>query len=122
VNLVNSRVTRRVSGRKSDVLDGPWIWPLMTYGRLKGACRPANSARYVRWCANAPLRLQEHSRCVPRRQKALTPMNSPLDNVVSDLTGKTGLAILRRIVAGEHDPENLGSLAFGVGSAILPIA
>jgi len=42
VNLVNSRATRQVSGRKPDVLDGPWIWPLMTYGRLKGAFHPAN--------------------------------------------------------------------------------
>ena len=42
VNLVNSWATRQVSGRKSDVLNGPWIWPLMTYGRLKGAFRPAN--------------------------------------------------------------------------------
>ena len=68
MNLVNSRVTRRVSGRKSDVLDGPWIWPLMTYGRLKGACRPANSARYVRWCANAPFRFKS-TRAVCRAGK-----------------------------------------------------
>ena len=41
------------------------------------------------------------------RQKALIPINAQLDNVVSDLTDKTGLAILHRIVAGERDPESL---------------
>ena len=48
VNLINSRATRQVSERKSDVLDGPWIWPLMTYGRLKEAFRPANEIGSLR--------------------------------------------------------------------------
>jgi hypothetical protein len=43
-------------------------------------------------------------------QKALTQMNIQLDNVVSDLMGKTGTAILRRIVAGERDPQQLATL------------
>jgi len=47
-NLVNSRATRQVSGRTSAVLDCPWICPLMTYGRLKGAFRPANEIGSLR--------------------------------------------------------------------------
>jgi len=80
VNLVNSRATRQVSGRKSDVLDGPWIWPLMTYGRLKGAFRSANEIGSLRSLVRQrAAQVQEQSRCVPHRQKAPTPMNSQLD-------------------------------------------
>lgn len=111
VHLVNSRATRQVSGRKSDVLDCQWICQLMSYGLLKGAFRPADmicSLRsYVRQRAG---KVQEQSRCIAHMQKALTQMNVQLDNVVSDLTGKTGMAILRSIVAGERDPQQLAKL------------
>jgi len=77
----------------------------MTYGRLKGAFRPANETGSLRsMVRQRAAQVQEQSRCVPHRQKALTPMNSQLDNVVSDLTGKTGLAILRQIVANGIKP------------------
>lgn len=111
VNLVNSRATRQVSGRKSDVLDCQWIWQLMTYGLLKGAFRPANAICSLRSVVRQrAAKVQEQARCVQHMQKALTQMNIQLDNVVSNLTGKTGLAILRRIVAGERDPNTLATL------------
>jgi transposase len=111
VNLVNSRATRQVSGRKSDVLDCQWIWQLMTYGLLKGAFRPGNEICSLRSVVRQrAAKVQEQSRCVQHMQKALTQMNIQLDNVVSNLTGKTGLAILRQIVAGERDPEKLATL------------
>ena len=111
VNLVNSRATRQVSGRKSDVLDCQWIWQLMTYGLLKGAFRPANEICSLRSVVRQrAAKVQEQSRCVQHMQKALTQMNIQLDNVVSNLTGKTGLSILRQIVAGERDPEKLATL------------
>ena len=108
VNLVNSRATRQVSGRKSDGLDGLWIWPLITYSRLKGVFRSANEISSLRSVVRQrAAQVQEQSRCVPHRQKALIPINTQLDNVVSDLTGKTGPAILHRIVAGERNPGKL---------------
>jgi len=111
VHLVNSRATRQVSGRKSDVLDCQWIWQLMSYGLLKGAFRPADDIcglrSYVRQRAT---KVQEQARCIAHMQKALTQMNVQLDNVVSDLAGKTGMAILRSIVAGERDPQRLAQL------------
>ncbi len=111
VHLVNSRATRQVTGRKSDVLDCQWIWQLMCYGLLKGAFRPADGVcslrSLVRQRAN---KVQEQSRCINHMQKALTQMNIQLDHVVSDLTGKTGMAILRAIVAGERDPHQLATL------------
>lgn len=111
VNLVNSRATRQVSGRKSDVLDCQWIWQLMSYGLLKGAFRPADAVCSLRSVVRQrATKVQEQSRSIQHMQKALTQMNLQLDNVVSNLTGKTGLAILRQIVAGERDPQKLAKL------------
>jgi len=111
VQLVNSRATRQVSGRKSDVLDCQWIWQLMSHGLLKGAFRPADSICILRSLVRQrDNKVKEQSRCIAHMQKALTQMNIQLDNVVSDLMGKTGTAILRAIVAGERDPQKLASL------------
>jgi len=111
VHLVNSRATRQVSGRKSDVLDCQWIWQLMSHGLLSGAFRPADAVCSLRsFVRQRAGKVQEQSRCIAHMQKALTQMNVQLDNVVSDLTGKTGTAILRAIVAGERDPHTLAKL------------
>jgi transposase len=111
VHLVNARSTRQVSGRKSDVLDCQWIWQLMSYGLLKGAFRPTDAVCTLRSLVRQQDgKVQEQSRCILHMQKALTQMNVQLDNVVSDLMGKTGTAILRAIVAGERDPHELAKL------------
>ena len=111
VRIVNSRATRQVSGRKSDVLDCQWIWQLMSYGLLRGAFRPADQVCMLRSLVRQrATKVQEQARCVQHMQKALTQMNVQLANVVSDLTGKTGMAILRSIVAGERDPKQLAKL------------
>ena len=111
VRLVNSRATRQVSGRKSDVLDCQWIRQLMSYGLLMGAFRPGDAIcalrSYVRQRATL---VREQARYTEHMQKALTQMNIQLDNVVSDLSGKTGMAILRAIIAGERDPKKLAQL------------
>jgi len=114
VYLVNSRATRQVTGRKSDVLDCQWIWQLMSHGLLKGAFRPADEVCALRsFVRQRATQVQEQSRCVAHMQKALTQMNIQLDNVVSDLMGKTGKTILRSIVAGERDPQQLAKLRDG---------
>lgn len=111
VQLVNSRATRQVSGRKSDVLDCQWIQQLMAYGLLRGAFRPADGVVSLRAVVRQRAgKIDEQSRCVAHMQKALTQMNVQLDNVVSNLQGKTGMAILRAIVAGERDPQRLAKL------------
>lgn len=111
VFLVNARATRQVSGRKSDVLDCQWIWQLMSHGLLRGAFRPADGIcslrSFVRQRAN---KVQEQARSIAHMQKALTQMNVQLDHVVSNLVGKSGLAILRAIVAGERGPQTLAAL------------
>lgn len=111
VHLVNARATRQVSGRKSDVLDCQWIRQLMAYGLLRSAFRPADAVCRLRAVVRQRgSKVQEQTRCIAHMQKALTQMNLQLDQVVSDLTGKTGMAILRAIVAGERDPQVLARL------------
>lgn len=111
VHLVNSRATRQVTGRKSDMLDCQWIRQLMSYGLLRGAFRPADAICSLRGLVRLRARhVQEQSRCIAHMQKALTQMNVQLHHVVSDLAGKTGLAIVRAVVAGERDPCKLATL------------
>ena len=111
VYLVNSRATKQVSGRKSDVLDCQWIWQLMSYGLLRGAFRPNDDTCVLRALVRQrALKVRDQARAVLHMQKALTQMNLLLANVVSDITGKTGLAILRQIVGGERDPLKLAAL------------
>jgi len=104
VHLVNPRATKQVSGRKSDVLDCQWIRQLMSYGLLRGAFRAPDGLcpmrSYVRQRGQL---IRDRSRAVQHMQKALTQLNVQLDNVLSDLMGKTGQLIVRAIVAGERD-------------------
>lgn len=110
VRLVNARATRQVSGRKSDVLDCQWIWQLMSYGLLRGAFRPAEEVCALRSVVRLrATKIAEQARCVAHMHKALAQMNVQLDNVVSDLMGKTGSAIVRAIVAGERDARTLAA-------------
>jgi transposase len=111
VLLINARATRQVSGRKSDILDCQWIWQLMSYGLLRGAFRPSDATCELRSLVRQrAMKVHEQSRAVLHMQKALAQMNVLLAVVVSDITGKTGLAILRQIVAGERDPTRLAAL------------
>jgi len=108
VFLVNARHTRNLPGCKSDVQECQWLMKLHTFGLLRNSFRPAGEIRRLR----AVWRLRERhigdvSRCIQHMQKALTTMNIQLANVISDVSGQTGLAILRAIVAGERNAERL---------------
>ena len=114
VHLVNPRATKQVSGRKSDVLDCQWIRQLMSYGLLRGAFRSPDALcpmrSYVRQRGQL---IRDRSRAVQHLQKALTQMNVQLDNVLSDIMGKTGQLIVRAIVAGERDGAALAKFRDG---------
>ena len=111
VLLVSPRMTKQISGRKSDVLDCQWIWQLQSYGLLRGSFRPRDAVCPLRAYVRQARRLiADRSRSVQHMQKALTEMNVRLDSVISDLAGVTGLRIVRAIVAGERDPHRLASL------------
>lgn len=111
VKLVNARHVKNVPGRKSDVLDCQWLQRLHTYGLLAGAFRPAEQICALRAYVRQRMNLVRYSVShVQHMQKALTQMNLRLANVVSDITGVTGLRIIKAILEGERDPLVLASM------------
>lgn len=111
VHLVNTRQVKNVSGRKSDVLDCQWLQQLMSYGLLSGAFRPDDAICQLRALSRQQQMLTHYqSRHVQHMQKALAQMNVQLHNVISDITGETGLRIVRAILDGERDPAKLARL------------
>lgn len=111
VYLVNGRDVKNLPGRKSDVKDCQWLRQLHSYGLLRKSFIPKSDIRVVR----SYLRLrQDHIRAVATQvhlmQKALTQMNIRLTDVLSDITGASGLRMLEAIVSGERNPEVLLSL------------
>jgi transposase len=110
VILVNARHVKNVSGRKSDVLDCQWLQQLHSFGLLAGAFRPAEAVCELRAITRQrAMLLRNQARSVQHMQKALTQMNIQLANVISDVAGVTGQAIVRDIVAGERDPQVLAA-------------
>lgn len=114
VKLVNAHYLKTVPGRKSDVKDCQWIQQLHSYGLLAGSFRPEDEICVLR----SYLRQRDNlikSSCVhiQRMQKALTEMNLQLHRVISDITGTTGMAIIKAILSGERNPKNLASLKDG---------
>ena len=109
--LVNARDTKNLPGRKSDVQESQWLMKLHTYGLLRNSFRPAQEIRIMRsyWRQRNDL-VQSASRHIQRIQKALTQMNLQLANVLSDLSGTTGQAIIKAILKGERDPRKLAAL------------
>jgi transposase len=111
VYLVNARGTKNLPGRKSDVQECEWLRKLHTYGLLRNSFRPPEEIRAVRTIWRQRDRLvKDAARSVQHMQKALTTMNVQLANAISDITGATGQAILRAIVAGQRDPLELAKL------------
>jgi len=111
VYLVNSWHLKHVPGRKSDYLDCQWIQKLHSLGLLNGSFRPdaemVTLRTYTRYRAEI---LQHRAPHILHMQKALQQMNLQLTQVLSDITGVTGQAILRAIVAGERDPLALARM------------
>jgi transposase len=108
VFLVDARQMKYVPGRKSDVQDCQWLQKLMSLGFLRAAFRPTDEVCVVRAVARQrDVLLVEQASWVQRMQKALVQMNIQLTEVLSDVMGLTGQAIIRAIVAGERDPRLL---------------
>jgi len=111
VLLVNARQTKNVAGRKSDVQDCQWIQRLHTYGLLQGSFRPEDPycvlRTYLRY--RDELVGARSTQC-QHLQKALLQMNIQLPQVLSDVAGVSGLAIIGAILEGERDPVKLASL------------
>src|ERR1700723_2640965 len=110
VVLVNARDAKNVPGRKTDINDAQWIQQLHSYGLLRASFRPGAQIVALRAYLRHRERLLEYAAShVQHMQKALMQMNLQLHHVVADITGVTGMKIVRDIVAGETDPAVLAA-------------
>jgi transposase len=111
VVLVDAREVRMVPGRKSDVKDCQWLQKLHSCGLLRGAFRPPETVKAIRTVLRekenvTAMRIQ----AIQQMQKSLDQMNIRVHHAVSDIDGKTGMAIVQAIVQGEREPMKLAKL------------
>jgi len=107
VMVVNARDAKHVPGRKTDVSDAEWLQRLHEYGLLRPSFRPQADIAGLRAYLRQRERLLDYAAShIQHMQKALMQMNLQLHHVVTDITGVTGMAIIRAIVAGERDPPD----------------
>ena len=110
VMVVNDRDAKHVPGRKTDVSDAEWLQRLHEYGLLRPSFQPQAEIAGLRAYLRQRERLLDYAAAhIQHMQKALMQMNLQLHHVVSDVTGVTGMTIIRAIVAGERDPNILAS-------------
>jgi transposase len=108
VMLVNARDAKHVPGRKTDVSDAQWLRQLHEYGLLRPSFRPKGELAALRAYLRQRERLLDYAAShIQHMQKSLMQMNVQLHHVVTDITGATGMRIIRAIIAGERDPATL---------------
>jgi len=111
VNLVDARGTKNVPGRKSDVQECQWLRKLHIYGLLRPCFLPPPEIHAVRTLWRLRIQhVRDAGRCIQRMQKALIQMNVQLHIALSDISGVSGQAIIRALLAGERDPKVLAKL------------
>src|SRR6266853_3859821 len=112
VYLVNARGTKNLPGRKSDVQECQWLMKLHTYGLLNNSFRPTEEICVLRtYWRQRDDHVKSASASIQRMQKVLTEMNVQIANVITDISGVTGMAILNAILGGERDRYKLAELA-----------
>jgi len=110
VVLANAYHLKNVPGRKTDVKDSQWIQQLHSNGLLSASFRPSDDFVRLRSFVRQRRQLFEKAGIhVQLMHKALVQMNVQMHQVLSDLTGKTGLLIIQAIIKGERDPQKLAS-------------
>jgi transposase len=108
VVLVKARHVKNVPGRKTDVVDCQWIQELHSLGLLRGSFRPSAEIASLRaYLRHREKLVQDAASHIRRMQKSLVLMNVQLHNVITDITGKTGMQIVRDISSGVTDPKAL---------------
>lgn len=112
VLLVNAKAIKNIGEKKTDEVDAEWIMLLHSYGLLKASFQPDNFARRIRNLSrHRDNLLKSSSREVLHMQKSMELMNLKLGNVISDILGKSGQAIICAIIAGERNASKLAELA-----------
>jgi transposase len=108
VFLVNARHIKNVSGRKSDVSDCQWIQELHSYGLLNPSFQPDSDTRELRsYLRHRKTLTESYCKEILHIQKAFEQMNIKLHDVLTDICGKSGQLIIKAILAGERNPEEL---------------
>jgi transposase len=109
--LVNAQHTKNVPGRKSDIQECQWLLKLHTFGLLNNSFQPTDEIRSARtlWRHRGNL-VADAGSAIQRMQKVLIEMNVQLSNVLSDLSGVSGMRIVDAILHGERDPQKLAGL------------
>jgi len=111
VYLVSPKNLKRVPGRKSDVLDCQWLQQLHTFGLLSGAFRPEDQEIVLRsYMRQRAMLVRSAAQHIQHMQKALVQMNVLVHHAVEDITGVTGMRIIRAIIGGEHNPVTLAAM------------
>ena len=109
--LVNAQHIKQVPGRKTDVKDCQWIAQLLEHGLLRASFVPPRPQQNLRDLTRQRTQLMgDRSRVVNRMQKVLEDANIKLASVASDITGKSGRAILDALVEGKLTPEEMAEL------------
>ena len=109
--LVDGRQTKQVPGRKTDVKDCQWIQQLHSYGLLNRCFVPDEQVKQIRvYQRMREDHIRSASMHVNHMQKALTQMNIRLKEVLSQIHGASGLAMIKAILEGERDAKNLLAL------------
>lgn len=108
VHLINARQIKNVPGKKTDVLDCQWIQQLHSYGLLHSSFRPDEDMCALRALVrHREMLVRYRAIHIQHMQKNLEMMNVKLCSVVKDITGVTGMKIIRAILDGERDPLKL---------------
>lgn len=108
VLLVNARHVKNVPGRKTDVNDAQWLQQLHQHGLLRASFRPRDAIIQLRAYLRHRERMADYAAShIQHMQKALMQMNVQLHHVVTNITGITGMKVIRAIIDGNHDPAAL---------------
>lgn len=114
IMVVNAQHIKGVPGRKTDVKDAEWIADLVRHGLVKASYIPNREQRELREITRYRQEIiEERARELNRIQTVLEGCNIKLGNVITDISGKSGMAILKAIISGETDPVVLSDLAKG---------
>ena len=114
VVLANPLQVKNLMDEKTDEADAEWLMLLHSYGMVKPCFQPDNVARQIRnLTRHRSTLITTASREVQHMQKAMEQMNIKLSTVITDILGKSGMAIIRAIIDGNHDPKSLAQLADG---------
>ena len=112
LTLANAAHVKNVPGRKTDVNDATWLADLQAHGLVRASFVPDMATQEQRGLLRTRKQLtRERTSHVQRLQKTLEEANIKLDSVISNITGRSGRAMLEALIAGETDPARLALLA-----------